>query len=695
MSCTVAVKQELEIAKSAVKDAADRYVAATLSIFPVRTDGSKAPIVAWKGYQSRIADESEVDQWFRTECGIAIVGGKVSGNLEILDFDEPEVFEPWCVLVERFSPGLIDRLPLVLTPSGGFHLYYRNTVEVDGNLKLAQRAGENGRPNVLIETRGEGGYVIAPPSPAECHPARKPYELLRGDLTNIPVIERHERESLLECARSFNQYVSKGHVVKCDARWSGQGRPGDLFNSQFTLANWGELLERHGWSLVDVREGVEYWQRPGKVGPGISATVNFGGGNLLYVFSSNAAPFDSERAYTPFVAYALLEHGGDFSAAAKALAGHGYEGQTERRSAGLDSPTAPAAVTNVWGNLGEFLDTDFPPVEEVLSRVERGTLSQFCATTSAGKTTLLLNAGLALAAGQQFLPLVPEAGRPRRVMYVDFETGCSKMKQGIAKMLSRDPYNRPEVQRHVRENFILLVDTEIDDIPLSLSRPEHLEFVQRKAQEFGAELVVMDNASSGFELDNDSGNSEVASKVMLPLKNFAKRTNAATIFVHHTGKAGEGSKSTVDAMMGRGASNYANLSRSIYGLVLAEDLGQGYVVMHNTKNKCGPLPEPVTMRLDFATLWFEQISAAQRIEVTSEAIHELVLARGEASVSEIKAHFMQFGVSDRTIERRINDAVELGLIWRKNQRAKYQAVSQYGAEHLLHTVDVDERRLVN
>jgi hypothetical protein len=42
------------------------------------------------------------------------------------------------------------------------------------------------------------------------------------------------------------------------------------------------------------------------------------------VFSSNAWPFEPQTAYSKFAAYALLEHHGDFRAAARLLALKGY-----------------------------------------------------------------------------------------------------------------------------------------------------------------------------------------------------------------------------------------------------------------------------------------------------------------------------------------------------------------------------------
>ena len=54
---------------------------------------------------------------------------------------------------------------------------------------------------------------------------------------------------------------------------------------------------------------------------GCSATLKDG---VFYVFSTNAAPFEDRRAYSPFAVYSLLEHGGDFAAAAGALRARGF-----------------------------------------------------------------------------------------------------------------------------------------------------------------------------------------------------------------------------------------------------------------------------------------------------------------------------------------------------------------------------------
>jgi hypothetical protein len=317
-----------------VNTEARRLVEAGLSVIPIRPDGTKRPALdAWKRYQRVRPDTRTLATWFRRGEGLAIIGGVVSGHVEILDFDAPELFTPWRALVEALCLGLLDRLPWVRTPTDGCHLYYRCPT-IQGNLKLAQRLRPDGRPETMIETRGEGGYAIIPPSPPRCHALRRPYMLLRHDLAAIPVISSEARTLLLNAARAFNTHVGPaqvvtGHRTKSQSFMpeSPEVRPGDAYNAR---TNWSPLLEAHGWTLVGTRGEVRYWRRPGKSEPGASATTNYGGSRLLYVFSTNAPPFEADTAYTLFATYTLLEHRGDFTAAAKALAAQGYGEPTSR-----------------------------------------------------------------------------------------------------------------------------------------------------------------------------------------------------------------------------------------------------------------------------------------------------------------------------------------------------------------------------
>ena len=73
-----------------------RYMFWRLCLIPVEHRG-KLPLVKWREYQSRKANEGEIHEWlteFWTEdANIGIVCGRVSGNLIVLDFDTDSTWE--------------------------------------------------------------------------------------------------------------------------------------------------------------------------------------------------------------------------------------------------------------------------------------------------------------------------------------------------------------------------------------------------------------------------------------------------------------------------------------------------------------------------------------------------------------------------------------------------------------------------
>ena len=319
---------------------AEAYAKSGLSVLPIRTDGSKAPTLnRWTQLQRAIADSREISRWFSGRpAGVGIIAGSVSGGLEVIDFDKAGLFEQFAEEVERLQPNLIARLPQVRTPSAGMHLFYRCD-KISGNQKLAQEPGIDERagkakPETMIETRGEGGYVVAPGSPAACHETGRLYEHVAGTaLTTIPKITPPEREILLRVARSFNTWMPETEVddssSSCPKRPADENSPGSAFNRD---ATWQSILEPHSWVKLHTRSKITHWRRPGK-SDGWSATTGVkstAGNELFCVFSSNAYPFEGPvppktcSNHSKFAAYAILNHGGDFSAAARELGQRGY-----------------------------------------------------------------------------------------------------------------------------------------------------------------------------------------------------------------------------------------------------------------------------------------------------------------------------------------------------------------------------------
>ncbi|QLH52772.1 MAG: hypothetical protein CH6_0081 [Candidatus Kapaibacterium sp.] len=331
------------------------YLKRGLSVLPI-VPGTKKPAVSWKVYQERLPTIEEARKWFQRKhpMDVAIVAGRVSGNLEFIDIDNhigdaDRIFWEWKEILNGTLPGLFDKLVIQKTQSGGYHIVYRANTVISGNTKLASRV-VNGKHDTFIETRGEGGYALVYPSDG--------YSLLQNTFPEVPVISAEERELLLDICRSFNQIEKEPPTIKSKEYTSEtkKDRPGDLFNKEGDIHKY---LEKHGWRLVHRSGPREFWQRPGKSGRGWSATFNFIP-NKFYVFSSNAPPFEPEHSYDKFSVYALLEHGGDFRKAAKELAELGFVGNGKPR---LKKVSVIIDKTSV--DLNHSLNGDLPPLTQI------------------------------------------------------------------------------------------------------------------------------------------------------------------------------------------------------------------------------------------------------------------------------------------------------------------------------------------
>lgn len=337
-------------------------------VLPAAQDGSKRPAVAWQQYQQRRPDRAQLEQWLAAgPAGVGVVCGAVSGGLEMLELEARAVdaglLSEATGLADACGLGPLWRAVtagwLERTPSGGMHILVRvDGAPVPPNLKLARRRDAGtGRVEVLAETRGEGGWTVVAPSAGGTHPTGQPWVLLAGGPGKIARISPGDLAALHTLLRTFDQLddntgatpqaAAPGFSTTAGGRRDDGGLlPGDDYNQR---ACWEELLVPRGWRKVFERAGTVYWRRPGKR-DGISATSgrtrSVDGADRLYVFSSSTE-FDTEVPYSLFGGYALLEHGGDHSKAARALtaAGYGHEPPDPPRP-------APAAPTPPVGPAG-------------------------------------------------------------------------------------------------------------------------------------------------------------------------------------------------------------------------------------------------------------------------------------------------------------------------------------------------------
>ncbi|MEL6499748.1 MAG: AAA family ATPase [Planctomycetota bacterium] len=600
---------------------AEACVAAGLCALPaVRRGDEKRPALAsWKLYQSQLPTGDEIGAWFAEPMdaddngrSMCLVCGCISGNLEMIDFDNwdgggGEAFDAWRESVEAQKPGLIDRLVIETTPSGGRHVVYRCEAPVSGNTKLAQRWIESGGPEpivvgakeyvprrdaasgvwhaavTMIETRGEGGLFLCAPSDG--------YELLHGDLAEPPVVTTEERDVLLGAAWSLDE--TPRPIVDAPPRpadvhgYAPQGagvRPGDEFNERGDVR---ELLTRHGWRLVKQGDN-EHWCRPGK-SAGTSATLK---DRVFYVFSSNAPPFEPQKAYAPFAVYALLEHSGDFTKAAAALATDGF-GSSERSHgvdlsgftvtpafAGpdLDGPLMPAPVP-----VGELV-TAYPKLRDpvIHGLLREGETMNVIASPKTGKSWLTLDLAIAVATGRDWL------GRYKTVsgdvLIIDNELH----RETSAHRIPRVADARGVAMREIAGR--ILVDNLRGRLQDIFTLGPYFEAIEPGRYK----VIVLDAFYRFMPAGGDENDNGTMANIYNRIDSFADRLGCCFVLIHHSTKGSQSGKSVTDVGAGAGAQSRATDTH----LVLRPHEEEGVVVLDAAVRSWAPV-DPTCLRWDF------------------------------------------------------------------------------------------------
>lgn len=330
---------------------ADEYDAAGLSLVAVRADGTKSPLGLWRQYQTRRSTPDEHRRMFggTDPVGIGVVYGAVSGNVEMIEFEARAVADGILDEVTEVAEasGLGDDWATIRSgwatesPSGGLHFRVRiSGAPVPGNLRLASRLAREdelteeerhrlaGNPNaratrVLIETRGEGGFGVVEPSGGTVHPSGRPWRRVAGSPATIPTVDADRMKAIHDICRMSSRLPRVEAPCGVRARsWSPAAdcviRPGDAYEK---AVSWQDVIP--DWTVVYTRGQTVYWRRPGK-DRGVSATTGHADDrDRLFVFSTSTE-FEPWTPYTRFGAYALLNHGGDHTAAARVLAAQGY-----------------------------------------------------------------------------------------------------------------------------------------------------------------------------------------------------------------------------------------------------------------------------------------------------------------------------------------------------------------------------------
>ena len=219
-----------------------------MSVIPVHGDklssNPKKPGIAWKPYQKRLAAANEVERWFGGKfAALGIVCGRIS-RLMVIDFDDYAGYQRFCRRFPEYANSY------TVKTRRGFHVYSRTGV------KVGSQGFDGG------DIKGEGGFVIAPPSII----AGVRYELVDGEMG--PELDRLEVDEIVNflVAGKGRREIRAGSegVVDLVGMYKRLSQDVGRNNALYRCASVGREGGMSESMVVDTLAGVHTMERSGK-----------------------------------------------------------------------------------------------------------------------------------------------------------------------------------------------------------------------------------------------------------------------------------------------------------------------------------------------------------------------------------------------------------------------------------------------
>jgi hypothetical protein len=114
-------------------------------------EDGKAPAIT-RGVKNATRDPVQIEHWWRRrDFNVGIATGAVSG-ICVIDIDSPQIVET--LIRAACAHGGLPRTVMSRTPRG-YHLYFGYVPGIRNRIRV---------PELNIDVRSDGGYVVAPPS---------------------------------------------------------------------------------------------------------------------------------------------------------------------------------------------------------------------------------------------------------------------------------------------------------------------------------------------------------------------------------------------------------------------------------------------------------------------------------------------------------------------------------------------------
>jgi len=537
--------------------AARAWYDAGYCVVPSRDDNSKRPFGKWKDYQQDRPAWVTVEEWLASDryTGIGVITGKVSGNIEMIELEGPRDYMAKALkkigqLVKRYDDSDISKLwetvingCVETSGGGGLHMFVRvSDGDVPGNSKLA--ADEHGK--VLAETRGEGGFVIVAPTPGRTgHQTGSVYAFI-GDAKpdHTPTITRDDLETLhyliTEALHSHAGPITPApdvppapRATNASQAVTGALTPWEDYAAQTT---WADILEPLGWTYAyTAPDGRTHWTRPGKHPKDGTSATSFEDGPL-YVHTTSTT-FPAGVGMSKQHVYAHLHHGGDHTAAAKALAAQGFGNAVAHPSLPPWVPPGVDAATLSPEEIEEaketWVTTHLPllnwhalwadETEEewiVEPLIAKRRLVALYSAPKVGKSLLMLELAASMASGRGVLGNNPTA--PVRTLYVDFE---NDPRGDIRERLDAMGFGPDDLEHLCYLSYPTIA---------KLDTHQGAEQLMAAIEEYRCQVVVIDTVSRSVQGDENENDTWLAFYRHTGL--LLKQKEIAMVRLDHSGK---------------------------------------------------------------------------------------------------------------------------------------------------------------
>ena len=569
--------------------AALAYAAAGVPVFPCKPD-SKAPFIQGS-FQNASADTATVEDWWN-EFPDALIGvptGHAIG-MWVLDVDNVALFEPAAAKLGLNITGTAKSLT-----GKGYHLFYNwNPNSPVGN---SQRTA-NGWPFAALEgaeVRGEGGYIIVPPS---THPNGKRY---KWEIDQDPA---ESPAQLLEIVRKVPPISNQTSGTPSSKRALLTSGPSKLRNSPYGMKalqaecsaiqrapNGGQesALNEASLKIGRLVAGGELHR-----GDAIAALVNAG----LSMTSHNPRnPWTAEKVETKVARG--IQHGMARPRSAPTLHKPGeVPAKPNLEPASRSDPQGTQATYAISPTPYGFPDPKtIRPREWKYGRWLLGaSVTAFVAPGGGGKSTLVTTIALALATGHALLgtEVNPE---PQVVWIYDLENPQDEIERSVsAAMLhfnvkAEDLGNRLYVDSAIGGQKLCVAKTSRGETVIIQPVMDALIIALKDRR---IDVLIIDPFVSSHKVDEN--NNPAIDEVVKMWSAVAVVTGCSIVLVHHTSKAGSGE---VTAMSSRGAVSMIDACRSVLvlnrmskddarKLGVEEDHTWRYFSVHDDKHSRAP-----------------------------------------------------------------------------------------------------------